>query len=58
MRWEGILQDGRVTLLLNGQSVINKEPLELQTDSSGNGTLSLQPAGRVDFANIYVRELP
>ncbi len=58
LRWEGTLQDGRVTLLLNGQSVIDKEPLELQNDSPGNGTLSLQPAGRVDFANIYVRELP
>ena len=58
LRWEGILQDGRVTLLLNGRSVIDKEPVEFQNDSAGTGALSLQPIGRVDFANIYVRELP
>ncbi len=58
MRWEGILQDGRLTLSLNGERVIDKEPVELQENSAGNGALSLQPVGRIDFANIYVRELP
>lgn len=58
LRWEGILQDGRLTLSLNGERVIDKEPVELQENSAGNGALSLQPVGRIDFANIYVRELP
>ena len=58
LRWEGILQDGRLTLSLNGERVIDKEPVELQENSAGNGALSLQPVGRIDFANIYLCELP
>lgn len=56
-RWEGTLSNGRLTLSLNGEVVIDREPVELKKGSDGTGALQFVPVGQADFANIYVREL-
>jgi hypothetical protein len=58
LRCEGQLQDGKLTLHVDGERVIDKEPIEFTKGSPSAGSLSLQPAGPVEFANLYIRNLP
>ena len=53
-RFEGELRGKRLTLKLNGQIVFDGE----QTAATEQGKLKLTAKSPVDFANIYVRELP
>lgn len=53
-RFEGTLQGNRLTLKLNGQSVIENRAVE--TDAA-RGPIKLIAAGPIDFANIFVRKL-
>jgi hypothetical protein len=52
-RWEGTLRDGKVTLRLNDQLVV--ESAELVGEA---GPWTFLPTGKIQMANIFVRELP
>jgi hypothetical protein len=53
-RFEGTLRADRLTLSLNGREVFKSRPVPGVPD---RGPIRIIPSGRVDLANVYVREL-
>lgn len=53
-RFEGELLGGRLTLRVNGQQAFAEQSIASLNDE---GPMSFTPAGPIDLANIYVREL-
>ncbi len=53
-RFSGTLCNDRLTLSLNGQLLFADKPL---SDLAGRGSIEIVPAGPIDFANLYVRDL-
>ena len=52
-RFEGELQNNRLSLKLNGKTVWKDK----EVSASKTGPLKLQAPGPVQFANIYIRKL-
>ena len=53
-RFEGTLRGDRLSLSLNGQEVVKDKPCP---GIPARGPIRIVPAGPVDFANVFVREL-
>ena len=53
-RFEGTLVDDKLTLSINGKPLCKDRPV---TGIPARGPIRIVPAGRIDFANVYVREL-
>jgi hypothetical protein len=53
-RFEGTLKSNRLSLSLNGETVLVDKEL---TDLPDHGPIRIEPSGPIDFANLYVRNL-
>lgn len=54
-RFEGQFVGDRLSLSVNGSVVFENRTV---SGSTGRGSIQLIPSGPVDFANVYVREIP
>ena len=53
-RFEGTIKGNVLSLSVNGRSVIDNQKLK---DVPATGPISIVPTSRIDFANVYVRQL-
>lgn len=53
-RFEGVLRGGKLSLSLNGQELFKDRPV---AGIPARGPIRIEPAGPIDLANVYVRDL-
>jgi len=53
-RFEGVIQDGKLSFTVNGKAACKDRPIG---EAPPRAPICIEPAGPVDFANLFVREV-